>query len=191
MWLIITILSLVTLQRMIELAIAHRNTRRLIALGGFEIGSGRYGFVVALQILWLVGLWYLALYRMPQLSMPWIYAYVVLEAARGWIVAGLGNIYVCEALFRAGIDPRKAAGQVSGPALARLVPAIKAVIAEAIEAGGSTLRDYAQPDGQLGYFSKQFDVYDRTGQPCTRCGAPVQRFAQGGRSTWHCAKCQR
>ena len=107
------------------------------------------------------------------------------------IVAGLGNIYVCEALFRAGIDPRKAAGKVSGSALVRLVPAIKAVIAEAIEAGGSTLRDYAQPDGQLGYFSKQFDVYDRTGQTCTRCGAPVQRFAQGGRSTWYCAKCQK
>lgn len=107
------------------------------------------------------------------------------------IVAGLGNIYVCEALFRAGIDPRKAAGQVSRPALERLVPAIKAVIAEAIEAGGSTLRDYAQPDGQLGYFSKRFDVYDRTDQPCTTCGAPIRRFAQGGRSTWHCSKCQK
>ena len=107
------------------------------------------------------------------------------------IVAGLGNIYVCEALFRAGIDPGKAAGKVSGPALARLVPQIKAVIAEAIEAGGSTLRDYAQPDGQLGYFSKRFDVYDRAGQPCTQCGAPIKRFAQGGRSTWHCVKCQR
>lgn len=107
------------------------------------------------------------------------------------IVAGLGNIYVCEALFRAGIDPRKAAGKVGGPALARLVPQIKAVIAEAIEAGGSTLRDYAQVDGELGYFSKQFDVYDRQGQPCTRCSAPIERFAQGGRSTWFCAKCQR
>lgn len=107
------------------------------------------------------------------------------------IVAGLGNIYVCEALFRARIDPRKAAGRVSHPALARLVPAIKDVIAEAIAAGGSTLRDYAQPDGQLGYFSKQFDVYDRTDQPCTACGAPIRRFAQGGRSTWHCAKCQK
>lgn len=107
------------------------------------------------------------------------------------IIAGLGNIYVCEALFRAGIDPRKAAGKVSGPALTRLVPEIKAVIAEAIEAGGSTLRDYAQPDGELGYFSKRFDVYDRTGQPCTRCSAPVRRLVQGGRSTWHCAKCQR
>ena len=107
------------------------------------------------------------------------------------IVAGLGNIYVCEALFRAGIDPRKAAGRVTGPALARLVPQIKAVLGEAIEAGGSSLRDYAQPDGELGYFSKQFDVYDRHGQDCKRCGAPVQRLAQGGRSTWYCAKCQK
>jgi formamidopyrimidine-DNA glycosylase len=107
------------------------------------------------------------------------------------IVAGLGNIYVCEALFRAGIDPRKAAGQVSGPALARLVPQIQAVLAEAIEAGGSSLRDFAQVDGQLGYFSKQFDVYDRHDQACTRCSAPIQRFAQGGRSTWFCAKCQK
>ena len=107
------------------------------------------------------------------------------------IVAGLGNIYVCEALFRAGIDPRKAAGKVSGPALARLVPAIKQVIAEAIEAGGSTLRDYAQPDGELGYFSKRFDVYDRAGQPCTRCSAPIVRIVQGGRSTWFCAGCQK
>jgi methyltransferase len=91
MWLIITILSLVTLQRAIELVIAHRNTRRLIGRGGFEIGSGRYGFVVALQVAWLLGLWYLALYRAPEVSLPWIYAYVVLEAARGWIVAGLGS----------------------------------------------------------------------------------------------------
>ena len=108
------------------------------------------------------------------------------------IVAGLGNIYVCEALFRAGINPRKPAGQVSRTALARLVPAIRAVIGEAIEAGGSTLRDYAQPDGELGYFSKQFDVYAREGQPCTHSdGGLIARFAQGGRSTWFCPKCQR
>ena len=107
------------------------------------------------------------------------------------IVAGLGNIYVCEALFRARIDPRKAAGTVTRPALARLVPAIQTVIAEAIEAGGSTLRDYAQPDGQLGYFSKHFDVYDRAGEPCASCQTPIKRFAQGGRSTWYCAKCQK
>lgn len=107
------------------------------------------------------------------------------------IVAGLGNIYVCEALFRARIDPRKAAGAVSKPALERLVLQIQAVIAEAIEAGGSTLRDYAQPDGELGYFSKHFDVYDRAGQACGRCGAAVVRIAQGGRSTWYCPKCQK
>ncbi|MEQ1495923.1 MAG: bifunctional DNA-formamidopyrimidine glycosylase/DNA-(apurinic or apyrimidinic site) lyase [Novosphingobium sp.] len=107
------------------------------------------------------------------------------------IVAGLGNIYVCEALFRAKIDPRKAAGGVSGRALNRLVPQICAVISEAIEAGGSSLRDFAQVDGELGYFSKRFEVYDRHEQPCTRCSAPIQRFAQGGRSTWFCPKCQR
>lgn len=107
------------------------------------------------------------------------------------IVAGLGNIYVCEALFRAGIDPRKPAGRVAAAALARLVPAIKAVIAEAIEAGGSTLRDYAQPDGELGYFSKRFDVYDREGQRCTRCDGLIKRTAQGGRSTWLCGRCQK
>ncbi len=107
------------------------------------------------------------------------------------IVAGLGNIYVCEALFRAGISPVKAAGKVSRPALERLVPEIKAVIAEAIAAGGSTLRDFAQPDGELGYFSKNFEVYDREGQDCTRCGAPIKRLVQGGRSTWHCGECQK
>ena len=107
------------------------------------------------------------------------------------IVAGLGNIYVCEALFRAAIAPAKAAGKVTGPALQRLVPEIKSVLREAIEAGGSTLRDYAQPDGELGYFSKRFDVYDREGQPCVRCGAPIKRMVQGGRSTWYCGKCQK
>lgn len=107
------------------------------------------------------------------------------------IVAGLGNIYVCEALFRAGISPIKAAGKVSAAALERLVPEIRSVLREAIAAGGSTLRDYAQPDGELGYFSKRFDVYDREGQSCVRCSAPIKRIVQGGRSTWHCAKCQK
>jgi len=106
------------------------------------------------------------------------------------IVAGLGNIYVCEALFRAHIDPRKAGGGVSQPALGRLVIAIKAVLGEAIEAGGSSLRDFAQPDGQLGYFSKHFDVYDREGEPCA-CGGSITRIVQGGRSTWFCPKCQK
>jgi formamidopyrimidine-DNA glycosylase len=107
------------------------------------------------------------------------------------IVAGLGNIYVCEALYRARIDPRKSAGKVSTVALGRLVAAIREVLAEAIEAGGSSLRDFARPDGQLGYFSKRFDVYDREGEPCRRGDAGViHRFAQGGRSTWFCPLCQ-
>jgi formamidopyrimidine-DNA glycosylase len=106
------------------------------------------------------------------------------------IVAGLGNIYVCEALFRAGINPKRAGGKVSLERLRRLVPAIKAVLEEAIAAGGSSLRDYARPDGELGYFSKSFSVYDREGEPCG-CGGTVKRFVQGGRSTWYCPTCQR
>ena len=106
------------------------------------------------------------------------------------IVAGLGNIYVCEALHRARISPRRAAGRLSRASVERLVVAIRDVIAEAIEAGGSTLRDYARPDGELGYFSKQFAVYDRDGQRCA-CGAPVRRIVQGGRSTFYCPRCQR
>jgi len=107
------------------------------------------------------------------------------------IVAGLGNIYVCEALWRAGISPRKAAGKVSLAALERLVAGVRAVLTEAIEAGGSTLRDFAQPDGELGYFSKRFDVYDRAGANCRRGdGGMVKRIVQGGRSTWYCPRCQ-
>ena len=106
------------------------------------------------------------------------------------IVAGLGNIYVCEALFLARISPKRAAGKVSRAALARLVPAIRSVLLAAIEAGGSSLRDYARPDGELGYFSKQFAVYGREGQPCA-CGGTVARYSEGGRSTFWCPKCQR
>jgi formamidopyrimidine-DNA glycosylase len=106
------------------------------------------------------------------------------------IVAGLGNIYVCEALFRAGISPRRAGGRVSLARLERLVVAIREVLNEAIEAGGSSLRDFASPSGELGYFSKSFAVYGREGEPCA-CGGLVRRFAQGGRSTFHCATCQR
>jgi formamidopyrimidine-DNA glycosylase len=106
------------------------------------------------------------------------------------IAAGLGNIYVCEALYRANIHPMRAGGSVSLLRLERLVAAIKEVIEEAIEAGGSTLRDFASPDGELGYFSKRFDVYDREGQPCG-CGGTVKRIVQGGRSTFYCPACQR
>ena len=108
------------------------------------------------------------------------------------VVAGLGNIYVCEALFRAAIDPRKAAGRVSLVKLDALVAAIVAVLEEAIAAGGSSLRDFARPDGELGYFSKQFDVYGREGEPCRGgCEGKVKRIVQGGRSTFFCPRCQR
>ena len=108
------------------------------------------------------------------------------------IVAGLGNIYVCEALFRARIDPRKPAGKVSRPALGRLVPAIREVLEQSIGDGGSSLRDYARPDGELGYFATRFEVYGREGQPCRRTdGGVIGRVVQGGRSTWFCPKCQR
>ena len=105
------------------------------------------------------------------------------------IIAGLGNIYVCEALYRAGIHPQRAGGSVSLERLKRLVPAIRDVLTEAIAAGGSTLRDFARPDGELGYFSKAFAVYDREGQAC-KCGGRVRRVVQGGRSTFYCPRCQ-
>jgi formamidopyrimidine-DNA glycosylase len=106
------------------------------------------------------------------------------------IVAGLGNIYACEALFRARIDPRKPAGKLTKGKLAGLAEAIPEVLEDAIRAGGSTLKDFAAPDGELGYFSKQFDVYDREGQPCRSCPGTVKRIVQGGRSTFFCPRCQ-
>lgn len=107
------------------------------------------------------------------------------------VVAGLGNIYVCEALYRARTDPRKAGGKVSQVKCDALAEAIPAVLEDAIRAGGSTLKDFAAPDGELGYFSKQFDVYDREGEPCRGCAGNVRRIVQGGRSTFFCPTCQR
>ncbi len=115
------------------------------------------------------------------------------------IIAGLGNIYVCEALHRAGLSPQRAAGTLvtkgGDPTvrLERLVPIIREVIAEAIAAGGSSLRDHAQPSGELGYFQHSFHVYDREGEACRRCGDAhtVRRIVQSGRSTFYCAACQR
>lgn len=108
------------------------------------------------------------------------------------VVAGLGNIYVCEALWRARIDPRKPGAKVTGPQLERLVPAIRGVLEQSIADGGSTLRDFAQPDGELGYFASRFDVYGREGANCRHDdGGTIRRIVQGGRSTWYCPKCQR
>lgn len=109
------------------------------------------------------------------------------------VVAGIGNIYASEALFRAGIDPRRAANSLKPAEIAKLVPAIQSVLTEAIAAGGSSLRDHRRPDGELGYFQHGFKVYDREGGPCPGCTCKegIQRIVQGGRSTFYCAKKQR
>ena len=109
------------------------------------------------------------------------------------IVAGLGNIYVCEALHRAGISPTRKAGRISGHRIEALVPIIREVLTEAIEAGGSSLRDHRQADGELGYFQHTFRVYDREGAPCARqaCSGTVRRLVQSGRSSFYCPECQR
>ena len=109
------------------------------------------------------------------------------------LVAGLGNIYVCEVLFRAGIHPARLARDVTGAEVARLVPLIRQVLEEAIEAGGSSLKDYRQADGELGYFQHRFRVYDREGEACTTpgCGATLHRIVQSGRSSFFCLHCQR
>jgi formamidopyrimidine-DNA glycosylase len=105
----------------------------------------------------------------------------------------LGNIYVCEALFRAGISPRRKAANLGHVRVGRLIPAIRDVLGEAIAAGGSSLRDFADSDGKLGYFQHGFAVYDRAGAPCTTdgCNAKIKRIVQSGRSSFYCPACQR
>lgn len=109
------------------------------------------------------------------------------------IVAGLGNIYVCEALYRAGISPLRKASRISKARAAGLVPVIRTVLEEAIAAGGSSLRDFRQADGELGYFQHTFRVYDREGGPCGTdgCTGYIRRVVQSGRSSFYCALCQR
>ena len=108
-------------------------------------------------------------------------------------VAGLGNIYVCEALFRSGIHPTRIAASVSRPRIERLAGEVVATLGEAIAAGGSSLRDYRQADGELGYFQHSFKVYDREGHSCANqdCSGTVRRIVQSGRSTFYCPRCQR
>ena len=109
------------------------------------------------------------------------------------IVAGLGNIYVCEVLYRARIHPARKAGRIAAARVGGLVPIIREVLSEAIAAGGSSLRDYRQADGELGYFQHGFQVYDREGDPCQTpgCGAQINRIVQSGRSSFFCPQCQR
>ena len=106
-------------------------------------------------------------------------------------IAGLGNIYVCEALYRAGISPRRKAASVRGTRAARLLPAIQSVLREAIAQGGTSLRDHRQPDGKLGYFVQSLDVYGQEGAPCPSCKAPIKQIVQSGRSSFYCSQCQR
>ncbi len=108
------------------------------------------------------------------------------------IVCGLGNIYVCEALFRAGISPTRLAKDLIKPRVRSLVPIIRDVLSEAIEAGGSSLKDFRQADGELGYFQHSFDVYGREGEPCRTegCTNAIERIVQSGRSSFHCPTCQ-
>jgi formamidopyrimidine-DNA glycosylase len=107
------------------------------------------------------------------------------------VVVGIGNIYVCESLFRARLSPRRVAGLLRPREAGRLAAAIRAVLNEAIEAGGSSLRDYVQTDGELGFFQDHFAVYGRTGQPCRVCGQAILRIVQASRATFSCLRCQR
>jgi formamidopyrimidine-DNA glycosylase len=108
-------------------------------------------------------------------------------------IAGLGNIYVCEALFRSKIHPTRPARRVSKERVSSLVQIIRDVLSDAIEAGGSSLRDFRQADGELGYFQHNFDVYGREGEPCRTpgCSSTIRRIVQSGRSTFYCPTCQR
>jgi len=112
------------------------------------------------------------------------------------VVAGIGNIYASEALFRAGISPTRAAGKISRARLEVLAQEVRATLTEAVAAGGSSLRDYVQPSGELGYFQHAWKVYGRAGQPCARCPGPpacdgIRQITQSGRSTFYCQKTQR
>ena len=107
------------------------------------------------------------------------------------VVVGVGNIYASEALFRAGILPRTSAKKLSKPRLAKLVAAIRAVLTDSIEAGGTTLRDFLHSDGEPGYFKQRLFVYERKGEPCRVCGTPIRHAVLGQRSTYWCPKCQK
>lgn len=107
------------------------------------------------------------------------------------VVVGVGNIYASEALFRAHVRPRRAAGRLRREEIEALVVAIKAVLENAIRAGGTTLRDYINPNGMPGYFRQKLYVYERSGEPCLVCGTPIKHFVQGQRSTYFCPHCQR
>lgn len=106
-------------------------------------------------------------------------------------IAGIGNIYACEALYRARIDPRRPVGRIGRARWDRLIDALREVLAESIDSGGTTFRDYLQADGDVGRFAVRLRVYDRSGRPCGRCGRAIRRIVQAGRGTFFCSRCQR
>ena len=134
----------------------------------------------------------------PAFDAAWLHAHcrrrnaaikqVIMDAG---VVVGVGNIYASESLFHAGIRPATAARRLSRPACERLVTAIKHVLTAAIAAGGSSLRDYVDSSGELGYFQLQTRVYDRAGLPCKTCATPIRRIVQGQRASFYCPVCQR
>jgi formamidopyrimidine-DNA glycosylase len=109
----------------------------------------------------------------------------------GRVVVGVGNIYAVEALFRARVRPMRAAGKVTRAEYGALVEAVRAVLRDAIEAGGTTFSDFRDADGEPGYFVQKLDVYDRGGEPCRRCRAPIKRLVIGQRSSFYCPRCQK
>jgi formamidopyrimidine-DNA glycosylase len=109
----------------------------------------------------------------------------------GDLVVGVGNIYACESLFRAGINPKTPAGRIGRNRYDKLALAIKEILAAAIVQGGSTLRDFIAVNGQSGYFQQTYFVYDRAGVDCRVCGAPIRQIRQGQRSTFYCVNCQK
>jgi formamidopyrimidine-DNA glycosylase len=109
----------------------------------------------------------------------------------GRVVAGVGNIYANEALYRAGIHPQRSAGRIARPRVETLVARIREVLLEAIERGGTTLRDFAGSDGNPGYFQLALSAYGRAGEPCGRCGTPIRVIVLGQRATYYCPRCQR
>jgi formamidopyrimidine-DNA glycosylase len=107
------------------------------------------------------------------------------------VIAGIGNIYACEALYRARLSPKRLAGRLKPPETAALAGAVRTVLREAIRAGGSSLRDYRKANGDLGGFQHRFKVYDREGEPCPTCGGTIKRLVQAGRSSFWCPRCQK
>jgi len=106
------------------------------------------------------------------------------------MIAGVGNIYACETLYRCGLNPKRAVGRIGRAAWDRLVVNLRDVLSESISAGGTTLRDFLNAEGDVGYFAVSLRVYDRAGEPCKRCRAPIRRIVQSGRSTFYCPSCQ-